>query len=63
MPWYDYHYNAGQSDTHKFAGKDWWLDAFGTGLVLDREAFRQAMEQQPADKTYKYVLTKDNNVL
>lgn len=63
MPWYDYHYNAGQSDTHKFAGKDWWLDAFGTGLVLDREAFRQAMEQQPTDKTYKYVLTKDNNVL
>lgn len=62
MPWYDYHYNAGQSDTHKFAGKDWWLDAFGTGLVLDRDTFKQMLDAQ-AGKTFKYVLTKDNNVL
>ena len=37
MTWYDYNYNAGNSDEHRFAGEQWWKDAFGTGLVIDRE--------------------------
>ena len=58
MPWYDYSYNAGQSEEHKFAGKDWWTDAFGSGTVLDRDAFKALL-----GKTYKYVLVKDDQVL
>ena len=37
MTWYDYNYNAGNSDEHRFAGEQWWKDAFGTGLVIDRD--------------------------
>ena len=37
MTWYDYAYNAGNSEEHQFAGKDWWTDAFGSGVVVDRE--------------------------
>lgn len=58
MTWYDYNYNAGQSQEHKFAGKDWWNDAFNSGTVLDRDAFRQLR-----DSSHKYVLVKDNQVL
>ena len=58
MTWYDYNYNAGQSQEHKFAGKDWWIDAFGTGVVLDRDTFKQMLGQ-----SYKYVLVKDNQIL
>ena len=58
MTWYDYSYNAGQSQEHKFAGKEWWTDAFNSGTVIDRAAFKPML-----DKTYKYVLTKNNKVL
>lgn len=58
MTWYDYNYNAGQSQEHKFAGKDWWTDAFNSGTVLDRDAFRQLR-----GGSHKYVLVKDNQVL
>lgn len=58
MTWYDYAYNAGQSQEHKFAGKEWWQDAFNSGVVIDRDSFKPMLE-----KTYKYVLTKDNQVL
>lgn len=40
MTWYDYAYNNGQSDEHQFAGKEWWIDAFQSGVVLDREAWK-----------------------
>jgi mannan endo-1,4-beta-mannosidase len=58
MTWYDYNYNAGQSQEHKYAGKDWWTDAFNSGTVLDRDAFRQLR-----GGSHKYVLVKDNQVL
>ena len=58
MTWYDYNYNAGQSQEHKFAGKEWWIDAFNSGTVLDRDAFKQLRGQ-----SHKYVLVKDNKVL
>lgn len=40
MTWYDYDYNAGNSDEHKYAGKDWWTDAFGSGTVVDRDEMK-----------------------
>ena len=40
MTWYDYNYNAGNSDDHQFAGKAWWQDAFGSGVVVDREEWK-----------------------
>ena len=58
MTWYDYNYNSGQSQEHKFAGKEWWTDAFNSGTVLDRDAFRQLRDQ-----SYRYVLVKDNQIL
>ena len=58
MTWYDYNYNAGQSQEHKFAGKEWWTNAFNSGTVLDRDAFRQLRDQ-----SYRYVLVKDNQIL
>ena len=41
MTWYDYDYNAGTSDEHRFAGEAWWKDAFNTGLVIDREEMKR----------------------
>ena len=41
MTWYDYAYNAGNSEEHQFAGKDWWTDAFSSGVVLDRESWKR----------------------
>lgn len=43
MPWYDYNYNNGTSDEHQFAGKQWWLDAFNTGLVIDRTEMQKLL--------------------
>lgn len=45
MTWYDYDYNNGSSDEHKFAGKDWWTDAFGSGTVVDRDEMKQLISQ------------------
>lgn len=40
MPWYDYDYNKGKADTHHYADKQWWTDAFATGLVVDRDQMK-----------------------
>ena len=40
---YDYNYNNGTSDEHQFAGKQWWLDAFNTGLVIDRTEMQKLL--------------------
>lgn len=45
MTWYDYDYNNGSSDEHKFAGKDWWTDAFDSGTVVDRDEMKQLISQ------------------
>lgn len=37
MPWYDYAYNQGQTDEHQFAGRDWWVNALNSGLVIFRD--------------------------
>lgn len=37
MPWYDYAYNAGQSDEHQFATQQWWTAALSSGYVLMRD--------------------------
>jgi mannan endo-1,4-beta-mannosidase len=44
MTWYDYDYNAGTSDEHRFVGEAWWKDAFNTGLVIDREEMKRLLE-------------------
>lgn len=45
MTWYDYNYNAGTSDEHQFAGKDWWQDAFNSGVVLDRDEWKKVKSE------------------
>ena len=40
MTWYDYNYNAGNSEEHQFAGKTWWQDAFSSGVVVDRDEWK-----------------------
>ena len=40
MTWYDYNYNAGNSEEHQFAGKVWWQDAFSSGVVVDRDEWK-----------------------
>jgi len=37
MTWYDYNYNAGNSDDHQFAGEQWWQEAFSHDYVVTRE--------------------------
>ena len=41
MPWYDAAYNQGNSDEHQFAGKEWWQDAWESGVVVDRDEWNQ----------------------
>lgn len=45
MTWYDYAYNAGQSEEHQFAGKEWWQDAFESGTVLDRDQVKALLNK------------------
>ena len=40
MPWYDYDFDNGKSDTHQFADSAWWQAAFATGTVVDRDQMR-----------------------
>ena len=40
MTWYDYDYNDGKSEEHRFAGKEWWTDAFQSGVVVDRDEWK-----------------------
>lgn len=44
MTWYDYDYDNGNSDTHKFADASWWKNAFATGTLLDRDQMRAIIE-------------------
>ena len=44
MTWYDYDYNNGTSDEHRFAGEQWWKDAFESGSVLDRNEVQQLLK-------------------
>lgn len=37
MTWYDYDYNKGTSDTHKFADAAWWIEAFSHDYVIKRD--------------------------
>ena len=46
MTWYDYAYNAGQSDEHQYAGQDWWKDAFLSGTVVDRDEMAALLKAQ-----------------
>ncbi len=40
MPWYDYDYNSGKASTHRYADKQWWTEAFATGVVIDRDQMK-----------------------
>lgn len=46
MTWYDHAYNEGNSDDHQFAGQAWWQDAFQSGTVLDREAWKKMKNEE-----------------
>lgn len=46
MTWYDHAYNEGNSDDHQFAGQPWWQDAFQSGTVLDREAWKKMKNEK-----------------
>lgn len=45
MTWYDYDYNQGTSDDHKYAGPEWWTDAFQSGVVVDRDEMKQLLAE------------------
>ncbi len=44
MPWYDYDYDNGNSDTHHYADKQWWQDAFNSGTVIDRDQMKELLK-------------------
>ena len=44
MPWYDIDYDNGNSDTHRYADKQWWQNAFSTGTVLDRDEMKAIID-------------------
>lgn len=46
MTWYDHAYNEGNSDEHQFAGPEWWTDAFASGTVMDREAWKKVKSEK-----------------
>lgn len=46
MTWYDHAYNEGNSDDHQFAGPEWWKDAFDSGTVMDREAWKKVKSEK-----------------
>ena len=46
MTWYDHAYNEGNSDDHQFAGPEWWADAFASGTVMDREAWKKVKSEK-----------------
>lgn len=45
MTWYDYQYNEGATDEHKYASETWWRNAFNSGVVLDRDAVRALLNK------------------
>ena len=44
MTWYDYDYNHGNSDEHKFADEAWWKDAFAQDFVVTREQMKELLK-------------------
>ena len=44
MTWYDYDYNAGNSEEHKFANEAWWQDAFAQPYVISREQIKELLK-------------------
>lgn len=46
MTWYDYDYNDGNSDEHKFATKEWWLEAFSHDYVVTRDEWAKIVNRK-----------------
>lgn len=44
MTWYDYDYNEGNSDEHKFANEEWWKNAFDQPYVVTREQMKELLK-------------------
>lgn len=44
MTWYDYDYNNGNSEEHKFADEAWWKDAFAQPYVVTREQIKELLK-------------------
>ena len=44
MTWYDYDYNHGNSEEHKFANEAWWKDAFEQDYVVSREQIKELLK-------------------
>ena len=44
MTWYDYDYNHGNSEEHKFANEAWWQDAFAQPYVVSREQIKELLK-------------------
>jgi len=44
MTWYDYDYNHGNSEEHKFANEAWWKDAFAQDYVVTREQMKELLK-------------------
>ena len=46
MTWYDYHYNAGNSDEHRFATDAWWREAFSHDYVITRDEWANLVNRK-----------------
>ena len=44
MTWYDYDYNHGNIEEHKFANEAWWQDAFAQPYVVSREQIKELLK-------------------
>ena len=44
MTWYDYDYNEGNSDEHRFADEQWWKNAFALPYVVTREQMKELLK-------------------
>ena len=44
MTWYDYDYDNGKADVHRYADRQWWTEAFASGTVLDRDQMKALMD-------------------
>ena len=52
--WYDYDYDNGNSDTHRYADRQWWMDAFNSGTVIDRDEMMEILKYEDIER-YKSV--------
>lgn len=46
MTWYDYDYNAGTSDEHRFATDAWWREAFSHDYVITRDEWAKLVNRK-----------------